>query len=425
MAKIYHSVFPNGLRFYARPMPGTRAATIFVVFQVGSRYETDQVAGMSHFLEHMIFKGTKKRPTPRIVARELDNLGAEYNAFTSKDWTGYYIKSSEDFFDKGLEVMGDVLLNSRFAPSATKRERTVILEEMRMYEDNPLFHIEDIFEQTVFGKTPLGREIAGYRKSVLATTSAKLRKYWQTYYHPRNMAVVVTGAVDAKKVEKKIKKMFGGMRPRRRLPFFSCRYHQNDPQVVLLNKKVEQTQIALGFPAYDYEHPQLPVLEVIHGILGSGMSSRLFEKIREQMGLAYSVRTSIVSYEDAGAFFVRAGLDSAKTVASIRAILLELSRFKRSLVSNEELKRAKQFLAGNLALQLERSDTYAGWLAKQALFLPKIISVEESIQRIYSVTKSQVRDVASDVMQPSKLNLAIIGPQKSAKPFENLLRKFK
>ncbi len=425
MAKLYQSTFPNGLRFYSLPMQGTRAATIYVVYQVGSRYETDKVAGMSHFLEHMMFKGTKKRPTPRMVTRELDSLGAEYNAFTSKDWTGYYIKSAKEYFDKSLEIIADILNNSKFSPGAVKRERTVIQEEMRMYEDNPLFRIEDLFEQRIFGKTPLGRDIAGFKDSVLATTSAGLRKFWETYYHPRNMVVIATGAVSPKKVEAQVKKYFGKLKPRRRLPFFSCRYHQKDPQIVLSNKTTEQTQIALGFPAYDYNHPQLPVLDVIHGILGSGMSSRLFEKIRENMGLAYSVRTSVVSYEDLGAFYVRAGLDAKKTLHAIKAILKELTRFKKNLVTAEELRRAKQFMTGNLALQLEESDSYAGWIAKQALFMPKMHTVQDLIDRLNQVTRKQVQEVAQDVMDPAKLNLAVIGPHKSTAPFEKLLREFR
>jgi predicted Zn-dependent peptidase len=425
MNKLFQQTLPNGMRFYGMPLPGTQAATIFTVFQVGSRYEHPSVAGISHFLEHMMFKGTKKRPNAKDVARELDGMGAEYNAFTSKDWTGYYIKSAKNHFDNAFEIMSDMLLHSKLETSQVKRERHVILEEIRMYHDNPLMHIEDLFESRVFGSTPLGRDIAGSKKSVLGMTRKNLVNYWDQYYHPRNMVVVIAGAVDVKKAFAHTKTHFSHLKSKRRVPYFSCKFHQLDPQVTLVKKKTEQTQIALGFPGLGYDHPRLPALEVLHGIMGSGMSSRLFEEIREQLGLAYTVRTGITSYEDIGAFYVRAGLDPSKTAKAISRIIKELNRVKSQLVTLEELQRAKQYLNGSLALELEESDSYASWIAKQALFLPKVETVEQLQAKIAKVTREDVRNVARELFIPAKINLAMIGPFSSERPFAKLLREMR
>jgi len=423
--QIHHSTLPNGLRFYAVPLKGTQAASTFIVFQVGSRYEDDSIAGVSHFLEHMLFKGTKARPNPRDISRELDGLGAEYNAFTSKDWTGYYVKSAVEHFDKAFGVLTDMLRHSTFAAPSVKRERTVILEELRMYLDNPLMHIEDLFEQRVFGRTPLGRDIVGFSKTVLGTTRQQLVDYYARYYHPRNMVVVVAGNVDPAAAERKVRAAFGSLKGKRRLPYFTCTLSQSEPQLVVQNRKTEQAQVALGFRAFPYQHPKLPSLEVLHAILGGGMSSRLFESIREQRGLAYSIRTAITSYEDTGTFYVRAGVDPSKALTTVKQVLVELGKVRRNSITAEEVARAKRYLTGGLALELEESDNYASWVAKQALFLPKVRTVAEVHAEIEAVTLADVRATAREVLQPNRLNLALIGPFKSEAPFAAALRAYR
>jgi predicted Zn-dependent peptidase len=424
MPQIHHSTLPNGLRFFAVPLKGTQAASTFVVFQVGSRYETNDIAGVSHFLEHMLFKGTTKRPNPSDITRELDGLGAEYNAFTSKDWTGYYVKSAAEHFDQAFGVIADIIKHSKFASSAIARERNVILEELRMYLDNPLMHIEDLFEQLVFGATPLGRDIIGFRKTILGTTRTQLVDYYRRYYHPRNMVVVVAGNLDAKAAERKVQRAFGSLKGARRAPYFTCTLDQSEPQLVVQKRTTEQAQVALGFRAYRYDHPQLPALEVLHAILGGGMSSRLFEHIREQHGLAYSIRTAITSYEDTGTFYVRAGVDPRKALTAVKKILVEVGKVRRKSITAEEVARAKRYLTGGLALELEESDNYASWVAKQALFLPKVKTVAEVHAEIDAVTLSQVRATAREVLTSDRLNLALIGPFKSEAPFAKALRAF-
>lgn len=422
--RLHQHTFENGLRFYAIPLPGTQAASTFVVYQVGSRYESDDIAGVSHFLEHMLFKGTIKRPNPRDISRELDGLGAEYNAFTSKDWTGYYVKSAVEHFDHAFSVLSDIILHSKFAPTSVRKERTVILEELRMYLDNPLMHIEDLFEQLLFGKTALGRDIVGFRKTVLGTTRKQLVEYFGRYYHPRNMVVVVAGNVDPASAQRKVAAAFGKLKPKRRVPYFSCALRQHEPQLLVQYRATEQAQLALGFTSYRYDHPSIPALEVLHAILGGGMSSRLFEHIREQHGLAYNVRTAITSYEDTGAFYVRAGVDPRKMLTAVKRILAELTKVRRNSITAEELNRAKRYLTGGLALELEESDNYASWVAKQALFMPKVRSFAEVHAEIEAVTLAHVRAVAGDILQPGKLNLALIGPFKSEAPFAKALKAF-
>lgn len=422
--KVIEHTLPNGLRFFAVPEPSTSAVTLLVMFQVGSRYETDRIAGISHFLEHMVFKGTKKRPDAKIITRELDGMGSEYNAFTSKDFTGYYIKTAAEYLHKSFDVLADMLLHSTFAQSQVKRERTVILEEMRMYLDNPLMYLGDLFESALFGKNALGREIIGFKHSILGTTSAELKRYYDMFYHPKNMVVVVAGNLQENKALAMTKKYFGSLKPKRRLPFYSCSLRAGEPKVALMTKPTEQAQMEIGFPAYSHTHPRLTALQVLHGVMGSGMSSRLFENIREQQGLAYRVKTGVSSYEDFGAFSAAAGTDPKKTLHALGAILKEFARVKKQLVTTEELKRAKSFLNGQLALELEETDNYAQMVAQQALFKPKLESLGEIHDRINAVTKEQVREAAREVMDPTKMTLAVIGPFKDKKPFEKVLKSF-
>ncbi|MFH0830766.1 MAG: pitrilysin family protein [Parcubacteria group bacterium] len=424
MQKVVHHTLANGLRLFAVPESGASAVTLLVMYQVGSRYESDRIAGISHFLEHMVFKGTKRRPNAKDITRELDSLGSEYNAFTSKEYTGYYIKTAAEHLPKSFDVLGDILLNSKFASAQVKRERSVIREERRMYLDNPILYLGDLFESALFGNNALGREIIGFRHSVLGMTSPELRRYWSMFYHPRNMVVAVAGNVQPSKALGLTKKYFAKLKSRQRLPFFSCSLSQTAPKVALLTKPTEQTQLCIGFPGFAYTHPRLTHLNLLHGVLGSGMSSRLFEIIREQMGLAYNVRTGITNFEDFGAFFARAGTDPQKTLHALEHILKEFSRVKRTLVTTEELKRAKLYLAGQLALELEETDNYAAWIAQQALFMPKIESLKQAQDKIWAVKREQVRDAAREIMDPRKLTLAVIGPFKDKKPFERLLRKF-
>ncbi|MDP2587503.1 MAG: pitrilysin family protein [bacterium] len=424
-SKLIQHTLPNGLRFYAVPEPSTSAVTLLVMYQVGSRYETDKVAGISHFLEHMFFKGTKRRPDARTITRELDSLGAEYNAFTSKDYTGYYIKTAAEHLTKSYDVLADMLLHSTFIPRDVKRERTVILEEMRMYRDNPLMYMGDLFESALFGKNALGREIIGFKDTILGMTSADLKRYYEMFYQPKNMVVAVAGNVKPNTALAMTKKYFASLKPARRLPFFSCSIMHKEPQVALMPKPTEQVQLCVGFPGYSYTHPRLTALEVLHGVLGSGMSSRLFEIIREQMGLAYNVKTGLESYEDFGAFYARAGTDPKKTMQALKHILKEFSRVKRELVSVEELKRAKSFLTGQLALQLEQSDDYAQLVAHQAFFKDKMETLKGIQDRINKVTRAELREAAREVMDPAKLTLALIGPFKDKRPFARVLRTFK
>jgi len=422
--RVVQKTLPNGVRFFAVPEPATSAVTLLIMFKVGSRYETDRIAGISHFLEHMVFKGTKSRPDAKIITRELDGLGAEYNAFTSKDHTGYYVKTAAEYLPKSYNVLADMVLNSRLLASQVKRERHVILEEMRMYIDNPIMYMGDLFERILFGKNALGREIIGFKHSILGTTSAELKRYWDMFYHPKNMVVVVAGNVQPDKAFAMTKKYFAGLKPKHRLPFYTTSLLQKEPQVEIMTKPTEQALVCIGFPGYSYTHPKLVALEVLHGIMGSGMSSRLFEIIREQLGLAYSVRTGVTSYEDFGAFWAKAGTDPKKTMHAVEHILKEFKRIKRQLVTTEELKRAKSFLNGQLALELEESDNYAQLIARQAMFEPKIKSIKEIHAEINAVTREQVREAAQEIMDPAKLTLTIIGPFKDKKPFLKLLKTF-
>ena len=251
------------------------------------------------------------------------------------------------------------------------------------------------------------------------------KKYLAEFVGTFALVFIAAGAIEPKKVLEHVKKHFGHLKPRRRLPYFTCKFHQQDPQTELYPRKVEQAQLAVGFPGYQYNHPKLTTLEVLHGVLGAGPSSRLFEVIRENLGLAYTVRTNITSYEDTGAFYVRGGMDPKNVEKVLAQIIKEFVRIKERLITREELQRAKRYLNGALALELEESDAYASWVAKQALFLPRVETMADLHDRINAVTREQVREVAADVMDPRKINLALIGPYKSVKAFERLLRRMR
>lgn len=421
---MHTSTLPNGLRVLTVPLHDTKAVTIFVFTKVGSRYETRQTNGISHFIEHLMFKGTTKRPNTLAISRLLDGVGAHYNAFTSKDWTGYYVKMNHEHTDLALDVVSDMLQHSLFAPKEIERERGVIIEEINMYDDNPTMSIDDIFEGAVFGDHhPLGWNIAGPRQVIRDVSRATLLKYRNTYYHAKNMWVVVAGRLDPK-LEQQIHHYFGRVRSLNRTPKSKPYKSKVAKHPVHLKwKEVEQVQVALGTKAYSYTDRRQSAATVLAVLLGGNMSSRLFIQVRERRGLAYSVHASVNPYEDTGTFAVQAGIEKNRVPEALQVILAELKKTKTSLVSPAELKRTKEYLRGKMILDLEDSDSIASWYGRQALFAKKIESPEAVMRKISTVTAQEVRRVAQDLFRPAAMRLAVIGPFKDPKKFLPLLKR--
>jgi predicted Zn-dependent peptidase len=417
-------ILKNGIRFLEVPYKGTKAITVLVLFKVGSRFESDPLNGASHFIEHLMFKGTKRRPTTLDISRELDGVGAEYNAFTSKDYTGYYIKITSEHLQLALDMLSDMLFHSKFDAKEMTREKKVILEEINMYRDNPIMHIEDMIEDAIFDGHTLGRPISGTKETMEAMTRASVLDFKERFYKPENIVIGIAGNVDGK-ISAKTQEFFGAFKGSDKETigeFHKFEHICGVPKVVIENKKTEQVQLALGFPSYPLGDKRLPALTMLSTILGGTMSSRLFTEVREKRGLAYSVRSQIETYEDTGAFVVRAGLDPARIELALKTILNELKKIKKNGVTSAELSRAKETAKGHMALALEDSEALAAWYAKQELMKQELKTPDEKLEKIYRVKKEDVKKVAEEIIDWKKISLVIIGPFDKKEKFEKLLK---
>lgn len=413
---------PNGLRVVLAPLHETKAVTVMVLIKVGSRYETRAINGVSHFVEHLMFKGTEKRPTSLAITKELDGIGAEYNAFTAKDHTGYYIKANHEKTELALDMLSDILFHSTFRADDIDRERGVIVEEINMYEDNPLMLMEDLFEQTVYGDCPLGWSIAGPKTVIKKVSRTGLHDYYKKHYVPHQMLVAVAGNIGPT-IESRVKHYFGTHASRRqRYNFKKVVAEQRSPHIRVKYKDTEQVQVALGFPGYSYTDKHLYTLYLMSVILGGNMSSRLFMSIREKKGLCYFIRSGINVYQDTGNLMIQAGLDKTRIKEAIKAILAELKKLRDREVTAAELRKAKDFLRGKLILELEASDHVASWLSRQELLQDRILTPAQQIERLERVSQSAIKAVAANLIKTAKINLTVIGPFKQKEQFADLLR---
>jgi len=414
----------NGLKLILAPLHETKAVTVLVLLPVGSRYETKDINGVSHFIEHLMFKGTAKRPTSLDITKELDSVGAEYNAFTSKDHTGYYVKIAADKIELAFDILSDMLFNSKFDSVEINKERGVIVEEINMYEDNPMIYVESIFESTVFGDTPLGRDTAGPRVVIKNISRQKIVSYKKKFYQPARMVLAVAGNFSKPQILRLSQKYFNSSSgaASRQSGFIKFKASQARPQVKIFYKNTEQVQVCLGFPGYSLKDDKIFSLYVLAVILGGNMSSRLFTIVREKHGLAYFIKAATSAYVDIGALVIQSGLDKSRIKQAISLILSELQRVKTEGVLAEELKSAKEFLKGKLILDLEDSENVADWFGKQELLLGRIYTPEEKIKKVMAVTDRQIKKTAQELFRQSKLNLAIIGPFKNKSEFLKLLK---
>lgn len=421
-------VLPNGIRLILAPLQESQTATIIVMFGAGSRYETPETNGMAHFLEHMFFQGTEKRPEDHDITRALDGLGAEYNAFTGKDHTAYYVKVAHEKLPVAVDVLSDYLLHSKFDAVELEKEKGVIVEEINMYEDNPVMYIHDVFETKMFEGNSLGWEIAGSRDTVRAMERSKLLDYYRTHYRGDNAVIVLTGRID-EATEKLVSEAFAGLPgqpkeqaypPQFSFPTFT--FTQNQPRVNLVYRDSEQAQLMLGFPGFSFFDKEEIPTHVLSTILGGNMSSRLFVAIREKQSLAYSVQTGVSAFQDAGYFSIQAGLDKSRVETAIKVIREELDRIVRDGIDDEELQRAKDYLVGKLSITLEDTSSLANWYAEQETLTNRTLTPEQKFDLLRAVTKEQVQALAKRLFDINKATLAIIGPYKSDKPFYDLLK---
>jgi predicted Zn-dependent peptidase len=410
--------FPNGLRLITVPMDAnTKSVTVLVMVATGSRYETPEINGISHFLEHMMFKGTTKRPGKMDISKELDSIGAEYNAFTSKEYTGYYAKCSNDKIDIAMDVISDIFQNSTFDEKEIEIEKGVITEEINMYYDLPSRYIGDFFEDKLYENQPLGYETQGKKEVIKTFKRDDFVKYFNSHYFDKNTVVAVAGNIDSQEAKKKVEKYFANIRDNSApLEFVKTVEKQDKPRINALYKQTDQTHFILGFRAFDYFNAKRYPLSVMSLILSGGMSSRLFDEFREKRGLAYYVRASADLYADAGYFGIAAGVDNARFPLALQVALEQCKRLVNEPVSTEELQKVKDYSRGKVAIGLESSDDFASFYADQELLKREMKTPEEQLELTQKITADDIQKIAKEIFQPEKLNLAFIGQTKQDDP---------
>lgn len=412
----------NGLSILLVPMKDQQTATALVLVETGSKYEAKNRSGISHFLEHMCFKGTTNRPNQSVIAHEFDSLGAESNAFTGHEYTGYYAKVAASYLPNALDILSDIYCNSLFNKKDIEQEKGAIVGEINMYEDMPMRKVSDIFMKLLYGDQPAGREIAGPKELVTTFTRDNFLSYRALHYLPNATTVVIAGKFNEKKITALIEKQFGGLKKGVKKNKVKVDDRQSKPAALLGYKASDQTHLVLGVRSFPLGHAYHYPLVLLAGILGSGMSSRLFQKVRTEMGLGYYVRAANDAFTDHGVFAASAGVINERAGEAVSAILAEFRRLCTDPVPAVELKKTKDMIAGRLVLGLESSDELSEFYGIQYILRKKLITPEEIIKKINAVTAEEIQKVAREIFVTEKLNLALIGPWKDEKKFLKLLK---
>lgn len=414
-------VLKNGLRIITVPMKSNPTVTVLVLVEAGSKYENKENNGISHFLEHMCFKGTTKRPTSQDINKELDGIGSYHNAFTSHEYTGYYAKADYKNCDKILDVISDMYLNPVFPEKEIEKEKGVIIEEINMYNDSPRSIAEEEFFKLLYGDQPAGWPVIGLKDNIHKMSRTDFIDYRNRHYVASATTVMVAGKIDEKKTFDNVSKLFKDAGKWKKEEKRKVMESQVAPQATVFYKDTDQTHMILGIRSFDVYNKYNPIIRVLGGIL-SGMSGRLFQKMREELGICYYVSPSNDTFTDHGIFSVSAGVDSTRVKVAIAAILDELKKFKTELVGKEELEKAKQYLIGNMYLGLESSDAIASFYGGQEILKEKIKTPEDIVKEIKAVTAEEIRFVAERIFRNERLNLAIVGKFKDKKEFLDVLK---
>jgi len=411
---------PGGARVLTAPMPDRMSASVVLMFGVGSRFESDRIGGISHFIEHLLFKGTRRRPTAKAIAEAIEGVGGVMNASTDKEVTVYWARVPSERLQLAIDVLGDVITDSQLAPGDIDRERMVILEELKMYQDQPQDYVHSIFEQAMWPRHPLGRDIVGTAESVSSVSRDDLVAYLREHYRRSRLVVGVSGGIDPDRTAELLDSGLGIPDGAAEGAYAAAPAGHTAPGVVLLEKKTEQAHICLGSRAISYMDPERYALDLVNTVLGEGMSSRLFLEIREQRGLAYDVHSYSSKHRDTGYFAVYMGVDPKKAEEAVLAALAELRRVAEEDIPEAELTKAKEFTKGRLRLGLESTNAMASWLAQQLLLTGTIRTVDEVVAIIDALSAADLRRVATRVMG-APTQLAVIGPFSSPEPFRRAI----
>jgi predicted Zn-dependent peptidase len=411
----------NGLRVLTADMPSVQSVTCMIMLAAGSRYETPDTNGIAHFAEHMFFKGTERRPTAQDIGMEVDGLGGEFNAFTSKEYTGYYVKCAADYRDRALDVLVDMLRNSKFEPEEIEREKGVIVEEMNMYYDTPRDFIGGVYDELLYGDQPLGWDIIGKKETVRAATRETFLGYVDRWYKPERMVVGLGGRLDGDPLET-VERLLGDLEPQATGAPQPVELGANGgPRVTIHHKDSDQAHLCLGVRSHPLGHPDRYALQMLATVLGTGMSSRLFTEVRERRGLAYYVFAHNQSYTDAGSLYSQAGVDITRADEAVETIRNEFRRIADEAVPSEELEKARALAKGRFVLRLENPQGMTLYGLSREVLEGHVEEPDEVLAGLDAVTVDDVQRVAQDVIGSNGLNLALIGPFEDAAPFEDLL----
>ena len=415
-------IFPNGLRLVTKKLEGTQSVTVLILVGAGSRYETKKINGISHFLEHMFFKGAKKYKNAKEVSEAIDAIGGDFNAFTGKEYVGYFVKTASKHADVAMDVLADMLINSKFDQHEIDKERGVILEEYNMYQDTPMYQVGWDFERLLYGDQPMGWDQVGTKELIGGVTHDDFVRYFNALYTPDNIVISVAGNISHEKVVSQVKKFFKFKDGNKAFHFTALEKNSSRERVFLQHKKTEQAHVVVGFPAYPEEHKDHYVEKVLSVILGGNMSSRMFLGVREAKGLAYYIHTTTDDYIDTGIISTRAGVDVKRINLAIQAICEEYKKIRGEKISAQELKKSKEYLKGKFALRLEDSEEFAHLNGKQELLHGKIKTPEQIAKEIDAVTAADIARVSADLFNEKELRLAVIGPYEKKEEFEKILR---
>jgi predicted Zn-dependent peptidase len=411
---------PNGLRVVTAPMPQAKSVACFVMLAAGSRYETRETNGIAHFAEHMFFKGTERRPTARDIAGEIDAIGAEFNAFTSKEYTGYYVKCAAEHRDVALDVLVDMLRNSRFDAAEIDREKGVIVEEMNMYYDTPRDYLEGVYDELLYGDQPLGWDIIGTKETVRAATRETFLDYLDRWYRAPRMVAGVAGAV-GDDVLARLQELLGDVRDGTSGQPAPVAVEQAAPRVKLHTKASDQAHVRVGVHSYPLVHEDRYALALLATVLGGGMSSRLFTEVRERRGLAYYIYGHNMGYTDTGTLYAQGGVDIGRIDEAVKTIVSEFARIAAEPVEADELEKARNFAKGRLILSLEDPKGMIVFGLRSEVLEDEVREPDEVISGLEAVTVEDIQRVAQDIIREDRLNFALIGPFDDPERFEKLL----
>lgn len=410
----------NGLRLVTAAMPHTRSVSVGIFIGAGSRYESDVQAGISHFIEHLCFKGTSKRPTAREISAAIEGVGGILNGGTEREITVYWCKVAKPHFHRALDVLGDMLLNSRFDPEDIEKERQVIIEEIHMVNDTPSQRVDMLIDELLWPEHPLGRDIAGSKQSVGAITRDMLLDYLANQYQPAGTVISVAGDIQHQEIETAVKQTLGGWESRRPRPGFMAYEEHSGRRWLVETRDIEQVHLCLGLPGLPLLHPKRFTLDLLNIILGEGMSSRLFAEIRDNLGLAYSISSYVDHFFDAGSLTISAGVEAKNLKVAVRAILKEVSRLWE-IIPESELAKARELSKGRLLLRMEDSRSVSGWMGGQEVLTGRIRSVDEVMAIIDAITPEELQQLAVELLVGSRLRLAVVGPVAPDDSLQELL----